>query len=117
MLENASQYGWWPAGAAAGFTVMASYWSDVHGFYQQIVSRVIVQITASEFVADALLLDRKTRFSASKFRSREYMGWMLFVRPRQRVPARPDGNYSYRRKSLWARLATTMDQTPFRSAR
>ncbi len=88
-MENVSQYGWWAAGAAAGVTVVASCWSYLSGFYQQIISRVIVQVTISGYVADSLLLYMKTHFKASRFGPREYMGWMLFVRPRQRVQLVP----------------------------
>ena len=88
-MENASQYGWWAAGAAAGFTVVASCWSYLNGFYKQVMSRVIVQVTVSGYVADALLLYLKSHFQASRFGPREYMGWMLFVRPRQRVQLVP----------------------------
>ncbi len=88
-MENASQYGWWAAGAAAGFTVVASCWSYLNGFYKQIMSRIIVQVTVSGYIADALLLYFKSHLKPSRFGPREYMGWMLFVRPRQRVQLVP----------------------------
>jgi hypothetical protein len=88
-MDVVSQYGWWAAAAAAGATVIASSWSYIQGFYQHIVSRIIVQAKVSGYVADALLLYLKQGFKPSRFGSREYMGWMLFVRPRQRVQLVP----------------------------
>ena len=88
-VEGMSQYGWWAAGAAAGVTVVASCWSYLQAFYRQVFSRVIVQVTVSGYVADSMLLYLKSHFRPSRFGPREYMGWMLFVRPRQRVQLVP----------------------------
>ncbi len=88
-MDGMSQYGWWAAGAAAGVTVVASCWSYLQAFYRQVFSRVIVQVTVSGYGADSMLLYLKSRFRPSRFGPREYMGWMLFVRPRQRVQLVP----------------------------
>jgi hypothetical protein len=48
-----------------------------------------VQVTVSGYVADSMLLYLKSHFRPSRFGPREYMGWMLFVRPRQRVQLVP----------------------------
>jgi hypothetical protein len=83
------QNGWLLAGGAAVLTVVASGWEYVRRAWQQIVGRIVVRVTASGYVADALLLYLKTHFTPSRFGPREYLGWMLFVRPRQRVQLVP----------------------------
>ena len=77
--------GWMLAGGAAMFTVVASGWSHIKGLYSQIAGRVVVRITVSGYQADAVLMYLKHAFSASSFGPRAYVGWKLFVRPKQRV--------------------------------
>lgn len=89
MSDLITQNGWMFAGIAAAATLVASVWSYVYSLVQQIISRIIVQVTVSGYVGDAILLYLKTEFVPSRFGPREYLGWMLFVRPRQRVQLVP----------------------------
>ncbi len=73
------------AGGAALLTVVATGWSHVKSLYQQIAGRVVVKLTVSGYQADAILMHLKHHFTASRFGPRAYVGWKLFVRPRQRV--------------------------------
>lgn len=77
------------AGSAALITLIASGWGYLKAFYQQLASRIFVQVTVSGYVADAVLLYLKSHFRPSNFGPREYLGWMLFVRPEQRVQLVP----------------------------
>lgn len=77
--------GWMLAGGAAALTLMATGWSHVKNLYQQVAGRVVVKITVSGYQADAVLMYLKHHFTASRFGPRAYVGWKLFVRPRQRV--------------------------------
>lgn len=111
-MDAVSRYGWWAAGAAAAATVIASSWNYIQGFTQQILSRVVVQVVISGYIADAVLLYLKNGFSPSRFGPREYLGWMLFVRPRQRVQLVPmeitprEGKLYWKGwKPLWAKRA------------
>ncbi len=81
--------GWIVAGGAAVFTVVATCWSYVRSVCVQIASRVVTSITVSGYQAEALKLYLKSHFAASKWGPRAYLGWMLFVRPRQRVQLVP----------------------------
>ncbi len=77
--------GWVVAGGAAALTLFATGWGHVKSLYQQFVGRVVVKMTVSGYQADAVLLYLKHHFVASRFGPRAYVGWKLFVRPRQRV--------------------------------
>lgn len=77
--------GWMLAGGAAMLTVVATGWSHVKGLYTQVAGRVVVRITVSGYQADAVLMYLKQAYNASRFGPRAYVGWKLFVRPRQRV--------------------------------
>jgi hypothetical protein len=77
--------GWMLAGGAACLTLFATGWGHLKNLYQQIAGRVVVKITVSGYQADAVLLYLKHHFTASRFGPRAYVGWKLFVRPRQRV--------------------------------
>lgn len=77
--------GWMLAGGAAALTLVATGWSHVKNLYQQVAGRVVVKITVSGYQADAVLMYLKHHFTASRFGPRAYVGWKLFVRPRQRV--------------------------------
>ncbi len=77
--------GWVLAGGAAALTIFATCWGHVKNLYQQVAGRVVVKITVSGFQADAILLYLKHHFTASRFGPRAYVGWKLFVRPKQRV--------------------------------
>ncbi len=81
--------GWWFAGGAAVLTVAATGWGYVRTVWQQVASHIVLRVTLSGYVADALLLYLKTHFQPSRFGPREYLGWMLFVRPRRRVQLVP----------------------------
>lgn len=80
---------WLLAGLAAGVTVVATCWSHVRNFCQQIAGRVIVTVTVSGYQAEAMRLYLKSRFAPSRFGPRAYLGWMLYVRPRRRVQLVP----------------------------
>ena len=77
--------GWMLAGGAALLTVFATGWSHIKSLYAQIAGRVVIKLTVSGYQADAILLYLKHHFTASRFGPRAYVGWKLFVRPRQRV--------------------------------
>lgn len=77
--------GWMLAGGAAILTLAATGWSHVKNLYSQIVGRIVVRITVSGYQADAILMYLKHHYNASRFGPRAYVGWRLFVRPRQRV--------------------------------
>lgn len=77
--------GWMLAGGAAVLTIFATGWSHLKNLYQQIAGRVVVKMTVSGYQADAVLMHLKHNFKASNFGPRAYVGWKLFVRPRQRV--------------------------------
>ena len=77
------------AGGAAILTVMATGWGHLKNLYSQIASRVVVRITTSGYQADAILLYLKHHYTGSRFGPRAYVGWKLFVRPRQRVQLVP----------------------------
>jgi hypothetical protein len=77
--------GWMLAGGAALLTIFATGWSHVKNLYSQIAGRVVVKLTVSGYQADAILMYLKHHFTASRFGPRAYVGWKLFVRPRQRV--------------------------------
>jgi len=77
--------GWMVAGGAAAFTIMATGWGHLKSLYQQVAGRVVVKLTVSGFQADAVLMYLKHHYVASRFGPRAYVGWKLFVRPRQRV--------------------------------
>ena len=77
--------GWMLAGGAAALTIFATGWGHVKSVYQQIAGRVVVKLTVSGYQADAMLMYLKHHFKASRFGPRAYVGWKLFVRPRQRV--------------------------------
>lgn len=70
-------------------TVVATCWSYVRGLVTQISSRVVMTVTVSGYQAEAIKLYLKTHFKASKWGPRSYLGWMLYVRPRQRVQLVP----------------------------
>src|SRR3954452_24622032 len=76
---------WLFAGGAALATIIASSWSYLRSFYQQVVSRIVMTVTVSGYQADAVLYYLKREFTASAWGARAYLGWMLYVRPRQRV--------------------------------
>jgi hypothetical protein len=112
MFDSVST-GWLFAGGAALATMVASLWSYVHGFYQQIASRVVMSATISGYQADAVLYYLKREFTASNWGPRAYLGWMLYVRPRRRVElvamevTPPAGRMYWRgRRPLWARRTT-----------
>lgn len=77
--------GWMLAGGAAVLTLAATGWGHLKSLYQQLAGRVVVKITASGYQADAILIYLKQHYTASLFGPRAYVGWKLFVRPRQRV--------------------------------
>lgn len=77
--------GWMFVGGAAALTLVATGWNHIKSAYQQVAGRVVVKMTVSGFQADAVLMYLKHHFSASRFGPRAYVGWKLFVRPRQRV--------------------------------
>ncbi|MBW3539191.1 MAG: AAA family ATPase [Planctomycetes bacterium] len=77
------------AGGAAILTMLVTGWSYVKSVVQQVAGRVVVTVTVSGFQAEAVLLYLKTRFRASRFGPRAYLGWMLYVRPRSRVQLVP----------------------------
>ncbi|NND99668.1 MAG: ATP-binding protein [Pirellulaceae bacterium] len=77
--------GWMLAGGAAVLTIFASGWSHLKNLYAQIAGRVVVKLTVSGYQADAILMYLKHHYTASRFGPRAYVGWKLFVRPRQRV--------------------------------
>ncbi len=77
--------GWVMAGGAAALTLFATGWSHIRSLYQQVVGRVVVKMTVSGYQADAVLMYLKHDFVASRFGPKAYVGWKLFVRPRQRV--------------------------------
>ncbi|MGB7347937.1 MAG: AAA family ATPase [Pirellulaceae bacterium] len=77
--------GWMLAGGAAVLTIFATCWSHLKNLYSQIAGRVVVRLTVSGYQADAILLYLKHHYTASRFGPRAYVGWKLFVRPRQRV--------------------------------
>lgn len=81
--------GWIVAGGAAALTVVATCWSYVRNVFLQIGSRVVITVTVSGYQAEAVKLYLKTHFKASQWGPRSYLGWMLFVRPRQRVQLVP----------------------------
>lgn len=83
------QNGWFLAGGAAILTVVASGWEYVQRAWQQVAGRIVIRVTATGYVADALRLYIKTHFVPSRFGPREYLGWMLHVRPRRRVQLVP----------------------------
>ena len=77
--------GWMLAGGAAALTIFATGWGHVKNLYSQIAGRVVIKLTVSGYQADAILMYLKHHFVASRFGPRAYVGWKLFVRPRQRV--------------------------------
>ncbi|MFG0335701.1 MAG: AAA family ATPase [Maioricimonas sp. JB049] len=89
LLADGIASGWMMAGGAAAITLLASCWGYVQTAYQHVLSRILVPVTASGYAADALLLYLKSNCRASRFGPREYLGWMLFVRPKQRVQLVP----------------------------
>ncbi|MEW4527990.1 AAA family ATPase [Maioricimonas sp. JC845] len=89
LIAEGMTSGWMMAGGAAAVTLLASCWGYLQTAYQHLLSRILVPVTASGFAADALLLYLKSNCRASRFGPREYLGWMLFVRPRQRVQLVP----------------------------
>jgi ATPase family protein associated with various cellular activities (AAA) len=101
---------WLFAGGAALATMVASCWSYLQSFYQQVASRIVMTVTVSGYQADAVLYYLKREFTASKWGPRAYLGWMLYVRPRQRVElvamevTPPAGRLYWRgNRPLWAR--------------
>ena len=76
---------WMFAGGAALLTLLATGWGHLKNLYSQIAGRVVVRITTSGYQADAILLYLKHHYTGSRFGPRAYVGWKLFVRPRQRV--------------------------------
>lgn len=108
MFDSLSN-GWMFAAAAALVTIVASCWSYLRAFYQQVLSRVVMTVTVSGYQADAVLYYLKREFTASNWGPRAYLGWMLYVRPRQRVElvamevTPPAGRLYWRgRRPLWA---------------
>jgi len=83
------QQGWLLAGGAAALTVVASGWRYVRHAWMQLASRVVVRVSVSGFAADGVLLYLKAHFTPSRFGPREYLGWMLYVRPKRRVQLVP----------------------------
>ncbi len=77
------------AGGAALLTLLATGWSHVRNIWQHLLSRVIMTITIGGYEADAVLLYLKSEFRASRWGPRAYLGWMLYVQPRQRVQLVP----------------------------
>ena len=107
--------GWMLAGGAALLTVFATGWSHIKSLYAQIAGRVVIKMTVSGYQADAILLYLKHHFTASRFGPRAYVGWKLFVRPRQRVQlvsmeiAPPSGRLYWRGwRPIW--IAKSKDQ-------
>ena len=88
-MFSSSEAGWIFAGSAAFLTVLASFWGYLRNAYQQVMGRVIVRLTVSGYIADALLMYFKAHFQPSRFGPKEYLGWMLYVRPRRRVQLVP----------------------------
>lgn len=76
---------WLFAGGAAVVGIVATCWNYVRSVYQQIASRFIVNISTSGYQTDALLLYFKENFAASRFGPRQYVGWLLHLRPRRRT--------------------------------
>lgn len=110
-MDLASQ-GWLFAGGAAALTILATTWGHLKSLYQQIAGRVVVKLTVSGYQADAVLLYLKHHYSASRFGPRAYVGWKLFVRPRQRVQlvsmeiAPPSGRVYWRSwRPIWVAKA------------
>ncbi len=100
--------GWLFAGGAAVGTLLATFWSHVKSFYAQIASRVVMTITVSGYEAEAMLCYLKTKFKASRWGARSYLGWMLYVRSKQRVRivpmevTPPGGRFFWRGwRALW----------------
>jgi shikimate kinase len=116
MFDSVS-IGWLFAGGAALATMIASCWSSLQSFYQQIASRIVMTVTVSGYQADAVLYYLKREFTASNWGPRAYLGWMLYVRPRQRVElvamevTPPAGRLYWRgRRPLWARKSKDRPQ-------
>jgi hypothetical protein len=110
MMFDSVSTGWLFAGGAALATMIASGWSYLQSFYQQVASRIVMTATVSGYQADAVLYYLKREFTASNWGPRAYLGWMLYVRPRQRVElvamevTPPAGRLYWRgNRPLWAR--------------
>ncbi|MCA9178176.1 MAG: ATP-binding protein, partial [Planctomycetales bacterium] len=81
MAEDA----WIYAGGAAALTLIASCWSYLRGLWSQLTSRLVMSVQVSGFQAEAIQLLLREKFTASRLGPREYIGWLLHVRSRQRT--------------------------------
>lgn len=81
--------GWFLAGGAAAFSLLAAGWGHVRSFCQQIAGIAVVSVTVRGYQAEAVLLHLKSRFTTSAYGPRAYLGWMLYVRPTDRVQLVP----------------------------
>lgn len=79
----------WVIGGAAGLGLIATFWSHLRGFYQQLASRLIMTLQATGFQADAVQLYLKEQYKPSRFGPRHYTGWLLHVQPRRRTQLVP----------------------------
>lgn len=105
--------GWMIAGGATAITLLATGWSHLRSFAQQMASHVIVTVTVNGYQAESVRLYLKEKFTASKLGRRSYMSWMLYVRPRRRVQlvsmeiAPPGGRFYWRGwRCMWVGKAT-----------
>ncbi len=76
---------WLLAGGAALGSLLAAFWSNVRAAYQILASRVVMSLTLDGYQAEAMQCYLRSHFAASSWGPRSYIGWMLYVRPRNRV--------------------------------
>lgn len=76
-------------GGAALLAVVASAWRYVMLAYNQLASRVIVTTRLRGWMTDGVLYYLNTYAKPSLFGTREFMGYMIFVRPRRKVEMVP----------------------------
>lgn len=79
----------WVIGGGVGLTILTSLWGYLRGVSTQLVSRLIINVQATGFQADAIQLYLKEQFEASRFGPRHYTGWLLHVQPRHRTQLVP----------------------------
>lgn len=73
---------WLGLGAITG--VVAAFWNQLLGAWQLARSRVIVQFTASGYIAAAIRVYTRDKMQASRFGNRMYTARLLYVKPRSR---------------------------------
>lgn len=77
--------GWMYFGGVAAITLAISLFTHLRTLLQQIVSRVVVNITVSGHQADAVLMYASKHFQPSRFGPRAYIGWKFHYRPTGRT--------------------------------